>query len=156
MHKGDHAPHPLSLDECLCHYIPCSDSSCVARYDRAVETRHVSVDAGNSSRRGGGRWQEGRVLGGGAGIASLQALLQPHVESSDFGLEDRKQGKENAQPRSGRRSDMGENDPNEVMQMKSGVRGLQQMRRHGDKIRDFTDDQYSASVSARLKASPFC
>jgi len=61
-------------------------------------------------------------------------------------------GKENAHPQRG----MLEHDAGGGgMQMKSGVRGLQQMRRHGDKARDYNDDQYNKSLTARLKSRPF-
>ena len=42
------------------------------------------------------------------------------------------------------------------MQMKSGVRGLQQMSRHGDKFNKYNDDKYAQCVRARMEASPFC
>jgi len=142
-------------------------------YDR-VETSHVSVDAGMGRRRGmtSRRWQEGRVIGGvQGGISDLQALLRPHVPTDtarddrepsarqlgDFrdrtqchsgrGGDDSARGKENLHPPGGHAGDM---------QMKSGVRGLQQMRRHGDKMRNYTDDQYSASLQQRLESRPFC
>lgn len=102
------------------------------------------------------RWQEGKVMGAnGFEMGSLQALLQPHVAETDRGQRaeverapsEYSQGsRDNGGKNSGRRGDLS---------MRSGIRGVQQMQRHGDDQREFNNDQYQVNLSQRLKSRPF-
>jgi len=131
-----------------------------SREHAPVETRHVAVDS-RCPPTNRSRWQEGRVMGAnGMSLGSLQALLQPHVDGdcpygsagAEGNLERNhethtgRRGKENSVPKAAMGDDL---------QMRSGIRGLQQMRKHGDDARDFNDEQYNAHLDARLKARPF-
>jgi len=106
-------------------------------------------------------------------MSSLSSLLQPHHHEGESNRERQgdaeearrlreaisarlSDGKENAHPtgrHSGRREGLGSYDTG--LEMKSGVRGLQQMRRHGDKARDFNDNEYEKTLQLRLKSRPF-
>jgi len=139
---------------------------------RTISHTHIDA-AGPGTATSRSRWQEGRVMGSsGAMIGSLHALLKPHATEAATDCErvapnqtgglhrnvsnfwsESSAGKENRPPQN--ISSMGVAGGEESLHMNCGVRGLQQMRRHGDEMRSFNDDEYAASVRGRIKSRPY-